>query len=135
MPVDIDTSSDLDLLLTELRRRHWTLYLWGPRDDPEHFAAVFKWPGGDVDVLILREDGSASAYRTIYFDETEMFRPDLVIWQRHYPSAYRTLREVFSLPEPGAAGTRFEPEVPDARCLLPANLPASLAIRPLGMYR
>ncbi len=128
-------TADLDFLIEELRRRHWVLYLWGPPDDPGHFAAAYPWPGRDVDVLILREDGSGSAYRTVRFDERNMFRPEVVGWQYHHADAYRVFRAVYTLPEPGCPAARFQPEVPHERCLLPADLPAPAVVRPLGMYR
>ncbi|OLF09609.1 hypothetical protein BU204_33020 [Actinophytocola xanthii] len=124
---------ELDFLIEELRRRHWTLYLWGPRGNPEHFAAVFRWPGNYVDVLLLREDGSATAYRTLYFDERNMFRPEIVAWQFHHANAYWTFRAVYALPDPGTPGVVLQPEVPIRRCLLPAGLPSPVVIRPLGL--
>ena len=44
----------LEELLEELRRRNWVLHLFGGREAPEIYAAVFRWPTC-ADVIILRD--------------------------------------------------------------------------------
>ena len=38
------TGLSLDDLFAELRRRKWTLYLFGRPDAPDFYAATFRWP-------------------------------------------------------------------------------------------
>lgn len=60
------TGLSLEDLFTELRRRKWTLYLFGRPDAPDLYAATFRWPTC-ANVLIIRDEHGATAYRTPSF--------------------------------------------------------------------
>ena len=92
----------IDELLEELRRRRWVVYIFGPREEPEVCAAVFQWDTC-ADVLILRGEERASAFRVTTVAETDVFRPALVSWQYHSTADW-TLRAVLTIPPPGETG-------------------------------
>jgi hypothetical protein len=90
---------DVEELLNELRRRRWMLYVFGPKDGPDVVAAVFQW-STCADVVILRGEVDASAFRVPTFPDTDVFSPELVSWQYHAPAAW-TLRAVLTTDPPG----------------------------------
>lgn len=120
----------LDELLVELRRRHWTLIRWGNPRAPELLAATFEWDTC-ADVLILRAENDASAYRAPSWPEADLFAPEKVSYQYH-ASALWTLRAILSLPRPGTPGAPLAIETPHAKCRVPSGLPQPVVIRPLS---
>lgn len=127
-----DLENALVDLITELRHRGFWLYQWGRSDDPALLAMVRRWSGREIDVILLREDASASGYRTLYFDEQSIFRPEVVSWQYHHKDARWVFRAVYALPEPDKPGAPVHAEVPRPGCRIPDDLPEPLAVRPLG---
>ncbi|WP_245976269.1 hypothetical protein [Amycolatopsis palatopharyngis] len=103
-------------LLTELRSRKWVLYVFGPHDGPDLVAAVFQWPTC-ADVLILRGEDEASAYRVPTFPGTDVFTPDFVSWQYHASAAW-ALRAVLTLDPPGHPRAPMAVLRPAAGCVV-----------------
>jgi hypothetical protein len=123
----------LNDLLSELRRRQWTLIRWGPEDAPALLAAVFR---GDsyTDVLILRNAEQATGYRLPMFPESDIFNPHTVAYQYHSTPLW-TLRAMLALPAPGKSGAPMLTEQPKyPECFIPEELPRPLLIRPLSPY-
>ncbi|MBB5158060.1 hypothetical protein [Saccharopolyspora phatthalungensis] len=126
-------SLGLDGLLTELRRRQWTLIRWGPQDAPALLAAMFKWETC-ADVLILRNENHATAYRVPITGDSGVFNPQAVSYQYHHSPLW-TLRAILALPapgNPGAPGMSERPKYPE--CAIPNDLPRPVMIRPLSPY-
>lgn len=125
---------ELNDLLAELRRRGWTLILWGPRTSPELMGAMFRWPDC-ADVLLLRGDHQATAYRVpTPHRDSDTFNPELVSYQYHQCPLW-TLRAILSLPRPGQPGAPTHLEHPKSpECFLPEHLPHPILIRPLSTH-
>ncbi|OLF15221.1 hypothetical protein BU204_23100 [Actinophytocola xanthii] len=124
----------LDDLLRELRYRRWTLYRWGEAEDPALLAGVFRWcTARQVDVLLLRRNGSGNAYRAPLFRERDLFTPPTVLWEYYCESALWTLRAIMSLPAPSDPSAPMLMYPPCGECRLPGDLPTPTVIRPLGM--
>ncbi|GAB3458289.1 hypothetical protein [Actinophytocola sediminis] len=122
-----------DDLLTELRIRSFTLFRWGPTEDPAMLAGVYRWSAErQADVLLLRPDQSATAYRAPVFDDRDIFAPQTVLWEYHCENALWTLRALLTLP---VAGDRQAPQVmypARGKCAVPGDLPSPVVFRPLG---
>lgn len=121
-----------DALLVELRHRGFTLYRWGPADNPALLAASFAWSANATlhdtvnDVVQLYPSGRALAYRAPH--DEELFDPTRVHWEYHAPTrcARWCLRALFKLPAP----TRDMPtHTPFGRCAPPDGLPSPLVMR------
>lgn len=73
--------ADIDPLLAELRRRRWTIHLYGDPEKPDIFAAVYHWrPQRCADVVILRGHDRAVAYRMPVDSDSDVFAPQTVRW-------------------------------------------------------
>ncbi|WIY06888.1 hypothetical protein QRX60_24655 [Amycolatopsis mongoliensis] len=118
----------LEQLLEELRRRKWVLHLFGGREAPEIYAAVHTWPTC-ADVIILRDEHRASAYRVPTFPGTDVFSPRVVTWQYHATPVW-TLRAVLTLAEPGTPGAPLQALRPQPGCHIPLELRRDVTIRP-----
>ncbi|MEU8639717.1 hypothetical protein AB0C38_46630 [Amycolatopsis sp. NPDC048633] len=118
----------LEELLEELRRRKWVLHLFGGREAPEIYAAVHTWPTC-ADVIILRDEHRASAYRVPTFPGTDVFSPRVVTWQYHATPVW-TLRAVLTLSEPGTPGAPLQALRPQPQCHIPPELRQVVTIRP-----
>ncbi|MEU5849999.1 hypothetical protein [Saccharopolyspora shandongensis] len=128
------STSEIDLLLAELRRDAWGLWVFGPKYGPDILAAVRRWQTC-ADVVILRgEDGEndAAAYRTPTMPGLDPFVPELVSWQYH-SSAVWTLRAVLSLPAPGHVQAPIAVLKPSPLCSLPPDLGLPIAYRPASI--
>ena len=125
---------ELQDLFGELRRRGWTLILWGPRTSPSLMGAMFQWRDC-ADVLLVRSQHRATGYRVpTPRGGGEVFNPDVVLYQYHQSPLW-TLRAMLSLPRPGIPGAPVTAETPKApECFLPENLPRPVLIRPLSPY-
>jgi hypothetical protein len=119
---------DLDDLLTELRRRKWVLFVIGPRDGPDIVAATFHWLTC-ADVLILRGEDEATAFRAPTFPDTDLFAPEFVSWQYHSSAAW-TLRAVLTLDPPGHPRAPMAILKPDTPCTVPMEIRRPMTIRP-----
>ncbi|RKT85583.1 hypothetical protein SAMN05421805_11816 [Saccharopolyspora antimicrobica] len=125
------SSSEIDLLLTELGSNEWTVWVFGPKHGPGIVAAVHRWQTC-ADVVILRGetgDNDATAFRTPTMLGSDPFVPVLVSWQYH-SSAVWTLRAVLALPEPGHPDAPIAVLRPDRLCFLPDDLGRPVTIRP-----
>ncbi|RZS36974.1 hypothetical protein EV193_106209 [Herbihabitans rhizosphaerae] len=87
---------DVDRWLEELRRRHWTLYLFGERHAPTMIAAEYGWPTC-TDVLVMSGHDRAVAYRAPVTQDVHS--PSWVHWW-YASSAAWTLRAVLTLDPP-----------------------------------
>ncbi|HKN51002.1 MAG TPA: hypothetical protein VJX66_00810 [Amycolatopsis sp.] len=120
----------LEELLNEVRRRKWVLHLFGGRESPEIYAAVFQWETC-ADVVILRDEDHATAFRVPTFPGTDVFDPGVVTWQYHATPVW-TLRAVLALPAPGESGAPLQALRPQADCRIPIELRQGVTIRPTG---
>jgi hypothetical protein len=118
----------LEELLEELRRRKWVLHLFGGREEPDVYAAVHRWPTC-ADVIVLRDEHRASAFRVPLFPGTDVFSPKVVTWQYHATPVW-TLRAVLTLAEPGTPGAPLQALRPQPECHIPPELRQDVTIRP-----
>ncbi|MER5392553.1 hypothetical protein [Saccharopolyspora sp. NPDC002686] len=125
-----DTSLTLEDLLVVLRTKGWTLNLWGPRDARELYAATYR-RSTSADVIIIRDETDASAYRTPIIGDSSMFCPLVVAYQYHATPEW-ALRAILALPAPGAPGAPMVIERPHPKCAIPDGLPKPITIRPLS---
>jgi hypothetical protein len=94
------TASELDALLVELSRRRFRLYQFrGDHHGPDVFAAVYDWTTDLSDVLILRSEQDASAFRALTGPGIDVFNPPHVLWW-YTANAVWTLRSLFTLSPP-----------------------------------
>ncbi|GAA4857112.1 MULTISPECIES: hypothetical protein [Saccharopolyspora] len=128
---DHPRAGHVDELLTELRRRRWVLYVFGPRRAPEVVAATFHWTTC-ADVVLLRAEDDASAYRAPITPSTDVFAPDLVSWQYRAPAAW-TLRAVLTLAPPGEPDAPLAVLRPEPGCHVPMDLRRPVTIRPTSL--
>ncbi|KAA5825465.1 hypothetical protein F1721_33050 [Saccharopolyspora hirsuta] len=128
------SSSEIDLLLTELNSEAWAVWVYGPKRGPSILAAVRRWRTC-ADVVILRgEDGEndATAFRTPTMPGSDPFVPFLVSWQYH-SSAVWTLRAVLALPAPGHPEAPLAVLRPDPLCFLPSDVGRPVSYRPAAI--
>ncbi|WET76869.1 hypothetical protein P3102_22460 [Amycolatopsis sp. QT-25] len=121
----------MDELLGELARRRWTVYLFGPKGAPELIAATFQWPTC-ADVLILRSQDRATAYRVPTSDDTDVFMPEIVFWQYHSDPEW-TLRAVLTIGAPGHFDAPLAILQPHPLCRIPVAKRRPVTIRPAGL--
>ncbi|MBB5156978.1 hypothetical protein [Saccharopolyspora phatthalungensis] len=123
--------SEVDELLNELRRRGWVLYVFGPKDAPEAVAHVFQWDTC-ADVVILRDEDDATAYRLPTFPGTDVFAPELVSWHYHASTAW-TLRAVLTIAPPGHPDAPMGVLRPVPACGVPIQIRRPVSIRPTAL--
>lgn len=123
--------TEIDELLGELRRQGGVLYVFGPKTGPQLVAHVFQWPTC-ADVVILRAEDDATAYRTPTLADTDVFAPKVVSWHYHSTAAW-TLRALLTLPQPGDPDAPIAVLSPDPLCGLPANVGRPITIRPTSL--
>lgn len=123
---------ELHALLSELRRRGWTLVLWGPQHAPELMGAVLRWQYV-TDVLLIRNVCDATGYRVPTHRESDViFNPDVVLYQYHQSPLW-TLRAMLALPPPGTPNAPTEEETPKSpECFLQEGLSHAMHTRPLS---
>lgn len=121
-------SSETDALLSELRHQGWGTWVFGPKYGPDIVASVRRWPTC-ADVVILRGEDDATAYRGATLRNADPFMPELVSWQYH-SSVVWTLRAVVALPAPGQIGAPLAVLRPDLPCFLPPDLGRPVSFRP-----
>lgn len=126
-------SLSLDDLLGELRRRKWMLYLFGPNERPDLYAATFQW-AACAEGFILRSENDATAYRVPTYPNTDVFSPGIVSWQYHGDPEW-TLRAVLTIGVPGQADAPFEFLQPHPLCRIPIEIRRPATIRPTGLVR
>lgn len=127
------TGLSLDDLFTELRRRKWTLYLFGRPAAPDLYAATFRWPTC-TDVLIIRDEHRATAYRTPSFPGSDVFRPSVVSWQYGAEPLW-ALRAVLTISAPGQADAPFQVLAPAPDSGVPLEMGRPVMIRPTGLVQ
>lgn len=124
--------ADVDPLLSELRRRHWTIHLYGDPTEPELFVAVHRWDNRPcADVVILHGHDRAIGYRATISESADVFAPPAVHWwwaQSNDPSAAQwVLRRVLALDPPADTDTL---QSAPTFCRLPADAGWPAVIRP-----
>lgn len=122
--------TEVDYLLEELRRRHWTMLRWGPADRPELVAWMFDH-GQHTDVVILWSEDRAIGYRAPSVPGETPLDPVVVQYEYHSSALY-VLRAMLSLPEPGAQGAPATTHVPRPDSRVPRDLPRPMVVRPLA---
>lgn len=88
--------TQLDDAFAQLRHRHWTLLLWGPRESPALLAAPHAWQAF-TDVLIVHKEQHTTGYRVPTTHDETIFNPEVVCYQYHQ-SPLRTIYAILSLP-------------------------------------
>ncbi len=121
------TTLELDDLLNEMRERHWAFHYFGLRHDPKAIGAVYDWRTC-ADVVILRDEEDATAFRVPTFPDTDVFAPEMVSWQYHAAAAW-TLRAVLTLPQPGAPGAPIGLLTPAEKCAVPQEWRRPMSVR------
>lgn len=127
------TGLGLDDLFRELRYHKWTLWLFGKRDAPTLYAATLHW-NTCTDVLIIRSEDRATAYRTPRFPNADPFRPTVVSWQ-YGADALWTLRAVLTIGAPGRPDAPLQVLVPAPDAQVPLELGRPVTIRPTGLVQ
>ncbi|MYW95240.1 hypothetical protein G3I59_32740 [Amycolatopsis rubida] len=127
------TGLGLDDLFRELRYHKWTLWLFGRRDAPNLYAATLQW-NTCTDVLIIRSEERATAYRTPRFPNADPFRPTVVAWQ-YGADALWALRAVLTIGAPGRADAPRQVLVPAPDAQVPLELGWPVTIRPTGLVQ
>lgn len=124
-------SGDVEYWLTQLRLRNWTLHLGGgdPRR-PDWLAAHFFWEHC-ADVVIVRDENSATAFRAPADNQTDVLAPDWVTWVYSH-NAVRTLRAVLTIARPGSTNEPVHLMTAPAACRIPPHGRRPVTIRPLG---
>lgn len=103
-----DSTDVAELLAQFVQRRKWWAHYYGGRKSPRLIAYTYVWQSdGYADVLILRGEDQASAYRTYWKNNTtNILNPDLVFW--YYEStAYLAIRAMLRLPAPNNRDAPF----------------------------
>lgn len=121
----------LDDALDEIRRRKWTMHYFGKdARRPVLIAATRRWPDyGYADVLILRAEEDATAYRVLVGPDDDPLTPHVIVYF-YQQSAVWTLRAILALPPPGhLEAPRFR-MAPPVSCFIPAELERPRTIRP-----
>jgi hypothetical protein len=122
-------SLDVDLLLAELRHRRWVLHFFGAdRGHPDVIAAVFRWPEC-ADVVVLRGEDDAIAYRMPVPPGVDVFAPKHVNWVYAAPAAW-TLKAMLSLEPPGTPHAPRGLVAAPPGCGIPPGLRGVRTIRP-----
>jgi hypothetical protein len=112
-----DVEANLEPLLRQVVRQGWTLVCCGPRRQPDALIAVNRCQSW-ADVVILRGQDRAAAYRTLTRPQDDPLQTFEVVW--HYLSdAQRTLRAVLHIPPYAVAPTPYpipkECRIPEVR--------------------
>ncbi|CRK59362.1 hypothetical protein [Alloactinosynnema sp. L-07] len=123
--------STVDFWLHELRRRNWSLYFFGrDRARPELIAAVWHWPYC-ADVVILRSEGDAIAFRTPTPNGRDMdvLDPEWVNWVYRHTAVW-TLRAVLTLADPGSPNALLHLMAAPECCRVPPEQRRPFTFRP-----
>ena len=118
-------NTELDYWLEKLRHERWTLHVGGrDKRHPDGLAAHFAWQDC-ADVIIIRDEESAVAFRTPTDDKTDVLAPEYVTW------VYGDDKSVLSLPRPGSLHEPFQLIPAPASCRIPLEGRKPVTIRPL----
>lgn len=125
-------NSELDYWLEKLRHERWTLHVGGrDKRHPDWLAAHFTWHDC-ADVIIIRGEASAVAFRTPTDDTTDVLAPEYVTWlYGDDTSAVWALRAVLSLPRPGSLHEPRQLIPAPESCHIPLEGRKPVTIRPL----
>lgn len=131
-------SHDADEVLAELtRQRRWVARYYGGRLAPRLIAFAYVWQGAScADVLLLRGEHDATAYRTPCDAHTDILRPELVCWSYHATedaTAIWAMRAVLTIPPPTHPHAPFRLYPAPAGCRVPDTEERPLVIRPTRM--
>jgi hypothetical protein len=105
---------EVDALLEKAGKRG---FMWHQfrvdRHGPDVLAGVYQWEGC-ADVVVIRDERHAHAYRTPTGPDTDVFVPTHVTWWYSGDKLVWTLRALLTLPEPGCphAPTALTPAFP-----------------------
>lgn len=92
--------TELDGLLDQLGRRGFLMHAFRvDRHGPAILGYVYDW-GGQADVLIIRGEEEAVAYRTPTGPDIDVFDPPRVYWWYGHTAVW-TLRALLTLAPPG----------------------------------
>ncbi|WP_110080432.1 hypothetical protein [Actinokineospora spheciospongiae] len=106
-------STEIAFLLDRLKRRGWAFhYVESDGPHPAELAATREWGGSVVDVIIVRVDDTAVAYRTVRAVDHDPLRPHLITFQ-YADTVRRTLRAVQAIRPPGMATPPLRPAPPE----------------------
>jgi hypothetical protein len=121
----------LDDALDEIRQRKWTMHYFGKdARRPELIAATHRWPRrGCADVLILRSEQDATAYRVLLEQADDPLEPEVIVYF-YQQSAIWTLRAILALPAPGHQDAPRCRMTPPLSCFIPPELERPRTIRP-----
>lgn len=120
----------LEYWLETLRRRRWTLHLGGSDSrHPDWMAAHLRWPEA-TDVVIIRDEGDATAFRVPADGAADVLDPSWVTWV-YSAGAVWTVRAVLTLPPPGAAGEPVCLMCAPTACRIPLVGRRPVTMRPL----
>jgi hypothetical protein len=127
-------SHDLDEVLAQLtRERQWTAHYLGGRKTPHLIAFTFIWRGSScADVVLLRGEDVAAAYRTPSDGRADVLRPDLVCWS-YEGSALWTIRAVLTIYPPTHPDAPYRLYRSPPSCRIPDTDARPLVIRPTVM--
>ncbi|AIG78414.1 Hypothetical protein AJAP_27845 [Amycolatopsis japonica] len=125
----------LDDLLNEMRARRWTVHTFGPENAPELVCAAIHWGDRCSDVLILRSENQATAFRSVRVGVREdLFAPNQVLWQYHGRPEW-TVRAVLTIPAPGDHGAPSGLETAHPLCRVPVELRQRATVRQAGLVQ
>jgi hypothetical protein len=125
-------NTELDYWLEKLRRERWMLHLGGTdARRPDWIAAHFQWHDC-ADVVIIRAEDSAAAFRTPTDEITDVLCPDYVTWvYGDDKSAVWVLRAALSLPRPGSPDEPYHLIDAPPACRIPLDGRRPFTMRPL----
>jgi hypothetical protein len=127
-----DMKTELDYWLEKLRHERWMLHLGGTdARRPEWIAAHFQWREC-ADVVIIRDENTAVAFRAPVDHTTDVLNPDYVTWvYGDDKSAVWVLRAALSLPRPGSPHEHVQLIDAPPACRIPPEGRLPVTMRPL----
>ncbi|HEU5474231.1 MAG TPA: hypothetical protein VFV67_26590 [Actinophytocola sp.] len=124
-------NTEFDYWLEKLRHGRWMLHLGGiDARRPDWIAAQFQWHDC-ADVVIIRAEDSAVAFRTPTDETTDVLNPDTVKWvYGDDKSAVWVLRAALSLPSPGSPHEPYHLIDAPPACRIPPGGRRPVTMRP-----
>lgn len=115
----------LEYWLEMLRQRRWTLQC-----GVDWMAAHWAWPDC-ADVVIIRDEDDATAFRMPTENNADVLDPAWVTWVYAAPAVW-TLRAVLTLPVPGTPGEPVCLMTAPASCRVPRQGRRPVTVRRLS---
>lgn len=108
--------------MKEVKRRGFTMHYFGrnPRE-PELMAAVYRWPNGHADVVILRGKTDATAFRSDCAPNDDPFKPRII----HYlynDTATWAMRAILTIGAPGTPTAPHDKQKAPKSCFIPDEI-------------